>query len=118
MALSGVWRCLSAWGAPGDGERIEGLVRALLDAQGVVRAEGATWISAKSDDHLTKEWTLRGGETKVLRAEEELLVSLGNAGVVKLNYNGMELGFIGRKGEVKKSLVFAAFDETGTVGGE
>jgi hypothetical protein len=35
----GVWRCLSAWGAPGDGERIEGLVRALLGAQGVVRAE-------------------------------------------------------------------------------
>ena len=78
----------------------------------VVRAEGSTWISAKSDGFLTKEWTLRGGETKVITADERLVVSLGNAGVVKLTYNGMELGFIGQKGEVKKSIVFTSPEET------
>lgn len=39
----GVWRCLSAWGAPCDGERVEKLVVGLLAARGVVLdGSGAT----------------------------------------------------------------------------
>jgi len=36
----GVWRCLSAWGAPCDARRVEGLVVGLLGARGVERALG------------------------------------------------------------------------------
>jgi hypothetical protein len=32
----GLWRCLSAWGAPCDGQRVEALVLGLLGARGVV----------------------------------------------------------------------------------
>lgn len=37
----GLWRCLSVWNAPADGARIEALLGALVDADGVVRADAA-----------------------------------------------------------------------------
>ncbi len=41
----GRWRCLSAWGAPCDGELVERLLRGLLGARGVVRARDG-WSQA------------------------------------------------------------------------
>jgi hypothetical protein len=54
---------------------------------------------------------MREGETKELTASAKLVLSLGNAGVVRLTYNDRVLGFIGHKGEVKRGLVFAAGED-------
>jgi transcriptional regulator with XRE-family HTH domain len=74
-------------------------------------AEGSTWVSAESDGLGGVEWIMREGETKELTAVAKLVLSLGNAGVVRLTYNGRVLGFIGQKGEVKRGLVFAAEED-------
>ena len=77
----------------------------------MLSAEGSTWVSAESDGLGGSEWIMREGETKELTAVGKLVLSLGNAGVVRLTYNGRVLGFIGQKGEVKRGLVFAAEED-------
>jgi len=77
----------------------------------ILSAEGSTWVSAESDGLGASEWIMREGETKELTAAGKLVLSLGNAGVVRLTYNGRGLGFIGQKGEVKRGLVFAAGED-------
>ena len=59
-------------------------------------------------DGPVTEWTMREGETRELAASGKLLLSLGNAGVVRLTHNDRVLGFIGQKGEVKRDIVFEA----------
>ena len=71
-------------------------------------AEGSTWVAAGRDGGEVEEWSLKGGETREVTARKEIVLSLGNAGVVKISYNGRELGFIGRKGQVKRDLLFTA----------
>ena len=63
----GSWRCLSVWNAPADGERIEALLGALVDAHGVVRAtaDDGTW---GLDDEGALEVRLHG--RKLLEAED------------------------------------------------
>ena len=68
-------------------------------------------MSAESDGLGSSEWIMREGETKELTAAGKLVLSLGNAGVVRLTYNGRVLGFIGQKGEVKRGLVFTARED-------
>ena len=77
----------------------------------LLSAEGSTWVSAESDGLGGSEWIMREGETKELTAVGKLVLSLGNAGVVRLTCNGRVLGFIGQKGEVKRGLVFAAEED-------
>jgi transcriptional regulator with XRE-family HTH domain len=92
----------------------ESEVSARGDAVGVrliLRAEGSTWVSAESDGQGASEWIMREGESKELTAAGKLELSLGNAGVVRLTYNGRVLGFIGQKGEVKRGLVFATGED-------
>ena len=74
----------------------------------ILRADAVTRVTVERDSGGTEEWSLRAGETRYLSAREEIILSLGNAGAVRLNYNGRELGFIGGKGEVKRAVRFVA----------
>lgn len=74
----------------------------------VLSAEAVTRVTASLDGGKTEEWTMQAGETRYLAASKDVVVSLGNAGVVRLNYNGRELGFIGGKGEMKRGVRFVA----------
>ena len=85
-----------------------------LSAGGVnvlVRGEATTWVSAERDGGEAEEFAVRAGETLALSAREKILLSLGNAGAVRLVYNGREIGFIGHKGEVRRNLVFTPSEE-------
>lgn len=74
----------------------------------IVRAEETTWLSAVADGGEEEEWTMNEGEYRELTAEKRLVLSLGNAGGVRLTFNGRELGYIGEKGEVKRELLFVS----------
>ena len=88
--------------APANAAFEEAPVRVML------RAEEVTRVSIAIDGGGTDEWSLQAGETRYLAAEGEIVLTLGNAGAVRLNYNGRELGFIGDKGEVKRAVRFVA----------
>lgn len=77
----------------------------------ILAAEASTWVAVRRDGGEIEEWTLRRGDTRELRAVEEILLSLGNAGAVRITYNEREMGFIGQKGQVKRDLIFIAPDE-------
>ena len=68
-------------------------------------------MSAQRDEEDIEERTIRGGETMSLSAREKIVLSIGNAGAVRITYNGRQLGFIGHKGQVKRELVFTAGEE-------
>ncbi len=77
----------------------------------LVRGEATTWVSAESDGGGVEEFAVRAGESLELKAREKIILSLGNAGAVRLVYNGREIGFIGHKGEVKRNLLFTPSEQ-------
>ncbi|KUK83694.1 MAG: hypothetical protein XD97_0119 [Pelotomaculum thermopropionicum] len=58
------------------------------------------WIGAEIDGSPAFQGMLSAGQSKSFTADEEIYVTLGNAGVVEVVYNGENLGFLGRSGEV------------------
>jgi transcriptional regulator with XRE-family HTH domain len=76
-----------------------------------LRAESSSWLAAEVDGGPLQEWTLEEGETRTIAAKKTIVLSLGNAGALKLNVNGRELGFVGHKGEVKRNMLFAAGED-------
>ncbi len=101
----------SAGKAPAPPESEGAVEEAAVGVRLLLSAEGSTWVSAESDGRGGSEWIMRDGETKELTAAGKLVLSLGNAGVVRLTYNGRVIGLIGQKGEVKRGLVFTAGED-------
>lgn len=64
-----------------------------------------TWIAVKIDDKKTKTLTLFPGDTDVWKAKKRLIIKIGNAGGIILNYNGKNIGKIG----VEKQVVTLNF---------
>lgn len=73
-----------------------------------LRCEGTTWVEAAADGAEPRRHELGPGQNLLLTARERLQLSLGDAGVVRINVNDRELGFIGYKGETKLGLSFTA----------
>jgi hypothetical protein len=74
----------------------------------VVRSEGTTWAEAAPDGADQRRYELGPGQSLEITARERLSMSLGDAGVIRVNVNGRELGYIGFKGEQKSGLSFTA----------
>lgn len=74
----------------------------------VLRSEGTTWAEAAADGGEQRRYELGPGQNLELTARGQLSLSLGDAGVIRLNINQREVGFIGYKGETKTGLSFAA----------
>jgi cytoskeleton protein RodZ len=60
----------------------------------------ACWLSADVDNR-SKDIYLRPGESITFRFDETLKIKLGNAGGVKLRFNGEEVPLDARSGDVK-----------------
>lgn len=61
----------------------------------------ASWVRATADGkRVGGLGTLRDGDTRTLIAVSELCIRTGNAGALQLNLNGLDIGFLGRVGEV------------------
>ena len=73
----------------------------------LIEAIEESWVVAHIDDRQVKEVLLRPGEKVFWNAEEKFVLTLGNAGGVKLEYNGKPLDPPGKKGEVLRNLVLS-----------
>jgi cytoskeleton protein RodZ len=70
----------------------------------VVEAVESSWVSARIDGGDTKEVFLQPGQKVIWRASDYFLVSFGNAGGVKIQFNGKDLPPFGPKGAVVKDV--------------
>ncbi|HEY5593904.1 MAG TPA: RodZ domain-containing protein [Nitrospiria bacterium] len=73
----------------------------------VIEAVESSWVSAKIDGGETKEVFLEPGEKVTWKASDHFLVSFGNAGGVKVRFNGKSLPPFGPKGAVVKDVKIA-----------
>ncbi|OPY64782.1 MAG: cytoskeletal protein RodZ [Syntrophorhabdaceae bacterium PtaU1.Bin034] len=68
----------------------------------VIACQDRTWVRIVIDGSEKKEFTLNPEEVVMLNAKETFDLLIGNAGGVKLFYNGKDTGFTGNNGEVKR----------------
>jgi cytoskeletal protein RodZ len=81
---------------------------ALPDAVGVhlqpltvlLRCTRDCWVSASSDGETVLSRTVSAGESPVMRAQDELVLTVGDAGAASLFINGEFSGPLGRDGQV------------------
>jgi len=66
-----------------------------------IACQEKTWVRIIIDGLEQKEFTLNPEEVVMLNAKENFDLIIGNAGGVKLFYNGKDTGFTGEYGEVK-----------------
>lgn len=67
--------------------------------QVVVTAEADCWIHAKADSTINRQFILKTGETFSLPFKTTLSMRLGNAGGVKIKYDGKDIGNPGKSGQ-------------------
>ena len=65
-----------------------------------IAASDTTWISVKFMDGKTEEMLLRPGDSKSLIFSDKLLMKIGNAGGIRVNLDGKDLGVPGVSGQV------------------
>jgi hypothetical protein len=86
--------------ASGNGAPAEGGAPLTL----TIEATDAGWVAARIDGNELKEVYLEPGEKVTWRAADGFVLSLGNAGGVKVHLNGKPLGPLGSKGAVVKNV--------------
>jgi cytoskeleton protein RodZ len=70
-----------------------------------LRARRTSWVAVSADGSQVLNRTLREGETEVLEAQGEIVLSVGNAGGVVFTVNDRPGVPLGREGEVRKNIV-------------
>lgn len=66
----------------------------------VLAAEDVSWLRVVADGRRVFEGFIRAGERREWEASESLHVIIGNAGGVRVQVNGRDLGLLGAPGEV------------------
>ena len=64
------------------------------------------WINIRSDSMELQNGTLDANTTQTFAADSELLLTTGNAGSTRVEYNGKDLGILGESGEVITDIRF------------
>ncbi|HYZ84674.1 MAG TPA: RodZ domain-containing protein [Bryobacteraceae bacterium] len=72
-----------------------------------VTADALSWISIRSGQTTLFSGTLRPGEQKQLRIAGDVKLFTGNAGGVRVTWNGRDLGSLGTQGQVRVLLISA-----------
>lgn len=70
----------------------------------VIEAVDSSWVAARIDGGDIKEVFLQPGQKVIWKAADHFLVSFGNAGGVKIQFNGKSLPPFGPKGAVVKDV--------------
>ena len=66
----------------------------------VLKAHALCWVATTLDGKQRTEYLLRPGEERMLHARHEVVLRVGNAGVLSLTVNGLVVSPLGRSGEV------------------
>ncbi len=69
-------------------------------------AESASWYSYRADNGAGESGILKAGESLEVRADARIILSLGNAGGVRVEFGGRQLKPFGGEGEAVKGIVF------------
>ena len=67
----------------------------------IITALAECWIHSNADDSDTRQFSLRKGDTFALTFAQQLTLKLGNAGGVRIRYNGEDLPVPGKDGQVR-----------------
>lgn len=67
-----------------------------------IHANQDSWVSITADGKTIMKGTLAAASEKAVRAKDQVVVVLGNAGGVEVSYNGKNLENLGKGQEVKK----------------
>lgn len=67
----------------------------------IMTAVAECWVHSSADGTITRQFSLKKGETFALSFESKLVVKLGNAGGVRIKYDGEELAPPGKMGQVR-----------------
>ena len=70
-----------------------------------LRASQSCWVAARADGQPVLDRVLGAGESETLRAESEILLSVGNAGGLSFSINDRPGLPLGRSGEVRRNIV-------------
>ena len=68
----------------------------------MIACQQRTWVRIVIDGTEKKEFIMNPEEVVVLNGKEGFDLLIGNAGGVKLFYNGKDIGFSGDEGEVRR----------------
>ncbi|MDR1777342.1 MAG: DUF4115 domain-containing protein [Desulfovibrio sp.] len=71
----------------------------------IITATEECWIHSRADGTDTRQFSLRKGDTFALAFQKRLDLKLGNAGGVRIRYNGQDMPAAGQSGQVR-TLVF------------
>ncbi len=71
----------------------------------IITALTNTWLHSIADNTGKRQFSLNPGDTFALTFEKSLQITLGNAGGVRIHYNGQEFSGFGKQGE-EKTLTF------------
>ncbi|MBI4441976.1 MAG: DUF4115 domain-containing protein [Acidobacteria bacterium] len=80
---------------PGEGLQLE------------IASRGTVWLSIAADGETYWQGTMRANETRQVKAQESVRMTIGDAGAVELTLNGKPLPPAGKAGEVKTITVTA-----------
>lgn len=67
----------------------------------IITALSECWIHSSADSTDTRQFSLRKGDTFALTFTDKLVLKLGNAGGVRIRYDGADLPVPGKEGQVK-----------------
>jgi cytoskeleton protein RodZ len=68
-------------------------------------AHESCWVGVQADGRVVLSRVLESGETQTLRANDELVLSVGNAGALAVRINDRPGLSLGRRGEVRRNIV-------------
>lgn len=71
----------------------------------IVTALDECWIHSSADSSDTRQFSLRKGDTFALTFSDKLTLKLGNAGGVRIRYDGVDMPAPGKDGQVR-TLIF------------
>ena len=80
---------------PGEGLQLE------------IASRGTVWLSIAADGETYWQGTMRANETRQVKAQDSVRMTIGDAGAVELTLNGKPLPPAGKAGEVKTITVTA-----------
>ena len=72
-----------------------------------IASRGTVWLSIDADGEKYWQGTMRANETRQVKAQESVRMTIGDAGAVELTLNGKPLPPAGKAGEVKTITVTA-----------
>ena len=67
----------------------------------VITATEECWVHSNADNTDTRQFSLRKGDTFALTFTKSLELKLGNAGGVRIRYNGQDMPAPGQSGQVR-----------------